>query len=271
MRTIYVAALVSYDGTDFCGFQYQPNVPTIQGTLENALLSLTGHQVRINGSGRTDTGVHAQGQVVAARVSWQHSVEKLFYGWNAYLPSSICVRAVCEVSDKFHPRYRAGLRTYRYTIVQPIKEKQLLPINKAPLTDRFALFEPMSLDIEQIWQAAGFLIGEHDFATFGQPPQGDNTTRSISQLDCQVLKADLQKLDFGTGPTVVFTITANAFLRRMVRNIVGTLLDVGRGRRTPADVLHALHSCDRSMCSPPAPAKGLVLEQVSYPSFPELF
>ncbi len=273
MKAVNLAVLVSYDGTDFFGFQYQPNVPTIQGALEDALLGLTQQHIRIDGSGRTDSGVHARGQVVAAKIPWRHSLEKLVYAWNTYLPPSIRVRAIRQVPDKFHPRFSARLRTYRYTIVQPsAREQEQLPtLDRAPLTDRFALFEPKSLAIEQIQKAANFLIGEHDFATFGRSPQGDNTVRTITQLDCQQLKTDLPPLDLGEGATIIFTVTANAFLRKMVRNIVGTLLDVGRGHRTAKDVKYALQSCDRNNCSPPSPSKGLVLEHVSYPDYPDLF
>jgi tRNA pseudouridine38-40 synthase len=262
----YVAARVAYDGTLFHGFQIQRAEPTVQAALEEALFACTGQRIRVIGSGRTDAGVHANGQVVAAQVAWKHSVESLQKAWNAHLPRSITVRDLVEAPDDFHPRFSAERRTYRYTLVD-----WGLGVNRAsgpkvsPLTDRFALYVTHALDIKAMQAAANRLVGQHDFATFGQPPQGENTVRIIYDAQWQVVTTDLPPLNDYPGRWVTFTVTANAFLRQMVRNLVGTLLAVGR-QLWPVEYMDELLATgDRGRCAPPAPPQGLVLEHVSYP------
>ncbi len=266
-----IAALVAYDGTDFYGFQVQDGVPTIQGALEEALAACTGHFARIAGSGRTDTGVHARGQVVSATVTWRHSLEALQRAWNSHLPPAVLVRRVVAAPPGFHPRFSATSRTYRYTVHQPVSSTEGVLLSRFPLVDRYSLVEPRPLDLAAMNQAAAHLVGEHDFATFGQPPQGESTVRRIFQAEWQPVHCDLPSLDPRPLQPLVFTVTANAFLRRMVRNLVGTLLEVGRGRRSPEDVRQALAGQQRDLSAPPAPARGLVLERVQYPAEFELF
>jgi len=268
--TIWAAAVIAYDGTDYFGFQLQKNVPTIQGALEQSLQNLVRVPCRIVGAGRTDTGVHARGQVIGTVVPWSHTPADLQRAWNAFLPASIVIRRLCVVPETFHPRFSARSRTYRYRVYQdPYRRGERL-VRRDPLHDRFAHFENRFIDMDAMKQAAQYLLGEQDFCTFGQPPQGENTVRTVQQIDIQFVNCDLPALDAHPGRCLVFTIRANAFLRRMARNIVGTLLAVGTGDWQPHDVQSALLARNRNRCAAPAAARGLVLEHVSYPDYPEL-
>lgn len=266
---MYVAGLVAYDGTDFHGFQIQQNASTVQSVLEVALLACTGMHARVIGSGRTDSGVHASGQVISAKVEWDHKAENLQNAWNAHLPSSVAVRQLVEAQDEFHPRFSAEKRTYRYTIYDSgnYSQPSTLRMPKvSPLTDRFALYVAQPLNITAMQTAATFLVGEHDFATFGQPPQGDNTVRTVYEATWQVVETTLPTLHDYPGRRLTFTVTANAFLRQMVRNLVGTLLVIGRGQWQPNKMEVLIAARDRSRCAAPAPPQGLVLEHVTYPT-----
>lgn len=259
-----VVGQIAYDGTNYAGFQYQPRQPTIQGALEQALESCsTTLPRRVVGAGRTDTGVHARGQVVHAAVKWRHGVETLQRAWNASLPADIVIRQLQAAPVEFHPRFSALSRTYRYQILQQRAGPQL---RKWPLGDRFSFYVSGELDIEAMNQAASTLLGEHDFSTFGQPPQGENTVRRLDMAEWQVIESPFY-LDHLLEPRLVcFTVTANGFLHRMVRNLVGTLLEVGKGCWQVADVTAARQARDRSRSAPPAPARGLTLEAVTYPA-----
>jgi tRNA pseudouridine38-40 synthase len=245
-QPLHVRALVEYDGTDYFGFQVQAAQPTIQGTLEETLGRLTGTSPRLRYAGRTDTGVHALGQVIAADLSWQHSLADLERACNALLPPAIAVRHVELVeSQGFHPRFSARSRIYRYTVwVAPWR---------SPLHQRYAHHEPRPLDLSVMNAAAATLVGAHDFATFGQPTQGDSTVRKVHRA---TWRADDLRL--------YFEVEGNAFLRRMVRTMVGTLLEVGRGERPVASVAEMLAMRDRSLAAAPAPACGLCLVAVKY-------
>ncbi|MEZ4656590.1 MAG: tRNA pseudouridine(38-40) synthase TruA [Caldilineaceae bacterium] len=267
-----ICALIAYDGADFHGFQYQVGVPTIQGVLEDALLAFTNANVRVVGSGRTDAGVHASGQVVAAQVPWRHSINDLQRAWNAHLPPTIVILKANRAPLQFHPRFSASSRTYRYTVYAPSAVSTRQAIRRMPLLERFAHYENYPLDTGAMQRAAHYLIGQHDFQTFGQPPQGDNTRRTVLQAQWQEVTSDLLSVAMGSSLShLAFTVTANAFLRNMVRNLVGALLKVGRGEWMPEEVQYALQACDRSRSAPPAPPNGLVLEAVNYPQYPELF
>lgn len=264
-----VCALVAYDGTDFHGFQSQANAFTVQDTLEGALDRFCLRSGRIVGAGRTDAGVHANAQVIRASVAWAHSPADLERAWNVRLPASVVVRHVREAPPRFHPRFDAISRTYRYTV----QWHQTVPgqptPKRSPLTDRFSLFETRALDIAAMNAAAAHLVGTHDFATFGQPPQGDSTERHVLTAEWQIVETSPTPLDPFPGRRAVFTITANAFLRQMVRNIVGTLLAVGRGELTADTVKEALAARDRRYSAPPAAPQGLVFEKVTYPAMLE--
>lgn len=241
-----VRALAEYDGADYLGFQVQRGAPTVQGVLERALERLTGEPTRIRYAGRTDAGVHASGQVISAQVRWRHSLADLERAWNALLPQDVAVRELRLVDDpKFHPRYSALSRVYRYTVwTAPWR---------SPLRGRYAHHEQRPLEVAEMNRAASILIGVHDFASFGQPTQGDVTVRRVDRAEWRP-----------DGQSLIFEIEANAFLRRMVRTIVATLLEVGAGRRSVADVGAILAARERSKAAPPAPACGLCLVAVKY-------
>lgn len=260
-----LCALVAYDGTDFHGFQFQANAPSVQGVLEAGLDRVCERLDRVVGAGRTDAGVHANGQVVAVSVAWRHEMAALERAWNVNLPPAVRVRRVQEAPAGFHPRFSAVSRTYRYMVQAYWPQAGFPAPRSAPLTDRYALLETRRLDLTAMNQAAAYLVGSHDFATFGQPPQGETTERHVLAAVWQERRCSLPDLDRFPGRQLVFTITANAFLRQMVRNVVGTLLAVGRGELTPEVVRMALVAHDRSRSAPPAAAQGLVLERVTYP------
>ena len=238
-------AVVEYDGTDYAGFQIQKSKRTIQGEIERALARVTQEEIRIVGAGRTDAGVHARGQVIAFRTTWQRSLRELQRALNAVLPRDIAVRELALAAEDFHPRFSAVSREYRYTIWNA-------PV-RSPLVGRFAYHFPWPLDVAAMNEAASVLVGTHDFASFGRPPKGENTVRTVYQAKCT-----------REGSFVYLDIVANAFLRRMVRSIVGTLLEVGTGKLFPADFREILEATDRRRASPPAPAHGLCLMKVNY-------
>jgi len=240
-----VRAVVVYDGTDYGGFQRQANAPTVQAALEAALAQVTQETVAVLAAGRTDAGVHAAGQVIAFDTAWRHGLGDLRRALNAVLPADIAVQEVDEVAPKFHPRYDARSRRYQYTFYNA-------PV-RLPLTRRYSLHVAIPLDVVAMQRAAQSLVGEHDFATFGRPPQGEITVR-------RVLTAEWS----GELPWLTFDIEANAFLYRMVRSIVGTLLQVGRGRISAEEFVAVLASCDRSRAGPTAPPYGLCLMEVKY-------
>ncbi|MDY7076841.1 MAG: tRNA pseudouridine(38-40) synthase TruA [Chloroflexota bacterium] len=240
-----VRAVVAYDGTDYSGFQRQANAPTVQAALEAALAQVTQERITVLAAGRTDTGVHAVGQVIAFDTTWRHGVGALQRALNAVLPPDVAARKVEESALGFHPRYDARSRRYRYTMYNA-------PV-RCPLARRYSLYVTAPLDLGAMQRAAQFLVGEHDFATFGQPPQGQVTVR-------QALAAEWS----GEPPWLTFDIEANAFLYRMVRSIVGTLLQVGRGGMSVDEFSAAMAAHDRSQAGPTAPPRGLCLMEVKY-------
>jgi tRNA pseudouridine38-40 synthase len=240
---------VEYDGTSYYGFQIQARRPTIQGSLEEVLARLTGERIRIRYAGRTDAGVHALGQVISFHTRWRHAVADLERAWNALLPVDIAVRHVQPVTDqRFHPRYSARSRVYRYTVWTAAW--------RSPMHSRYAHHEPRPLDVDSMNRAARFLVGEHDFATFGQPTQGESTVRVVAVAEW--------RQEDSANPQLLFNVEANAFLRRMVRSMVGTMLEVGRGFRSADEVAEVLAARDRRLAAPPAPPGGLCLMEVKY-------
>ena len=250
-------ALLEYDGTRYSGFQMQANKLTIQGELERALLALTQTRVRVTGAGRTDAGVHAHGQVISFAAPWRHGEADLQRAMNALLPADIAVRRLVVAAPGFHARYSAQSREYVYRI--------LSSAIRSPLRERYALRVEQPLMLEAMVEAAGLLVGTHDLAAFGQPPQGDNTVRSVYRADWGVSPDVLAADDAGQAlPMLGFRIEANAFLRGMVRRVVGTLLLVGQGRTSVAAFGEILLSRDISRAAAPAPAHGLCLWRVRY-------
>lgn len=239
-------ATIEYDGSDFIGFQLQAQGRTVQGELEATLERLTQEPTRVIGAGRTDAGVHAAGQVISFRSSWQHGTADLHRGLNALLPADLAVHSLQETSPPFHPRFSASERWYRYQIgAWP---------GHSPLRARYAWEVDAALDLTAMNEAAVHLVGSHDFASFGQPTVGEVSIRTVTMARWQAV-----------APYFLFDIRANAFLRRMVRNLVATLVWVGQGRITAADVAGLLADRDRSASAPPAPPQGLILMAVIYP------
>jgi len=244
--TQQLVAVVEYDGTDYLGFQLQAQGPTVQGEIERALTAVSQQEgVRIIGAGRTDAGVHAQGQVIAFSTGWRHPIEELQRALNAVLPADIAVRELGPAVKDFHPRFDAVSREYRYTIFN-----QRL---RSPLARRFAYHFSRPLDVAALNEAAGVLVGSQDFASFGRAPQGDNTVREVCRAQWTPEE-----------PFVYCDIVANAFLYRMVRSLVGTLLLVGTGVLSPEGFEEILRSADRSRAGQVAVARGLCLMKVNY-------
>ncbi len=238
-------AVIAYDGTDFLGYQIQANGRTVQGVVEQVLQKILKTPVRITGAGRTDSGVHAVGQVIAFKAPWRHTETALQKALNANLPPDIVVKTLTTTHPSFHPRFDARSRQYRYTILnQPLPDV---------LRRRYTLHIAHPLDVDRMQRAGNLLLGTHDFAAFGQPPQGDNTVRTVTQAEWRQ-----------TGSEITFFITANAFLYRMVRRIVGTMIMVGQGKMDVADVKYVLETKNRAEAGAPASAAGLCLLNVTY-------
>lgn len=238
-------AKVEYDGTDFYGFQVQAAERTVQGEIERALEAVTGTETRIVGAGRTDRGVHAKGQIVSFTAVWRHGLHDLQRALNAVLTADVSILELDLAPEGFHPRFSAKKRAYRYTILN-----QRWP---SPLARRTAWHVIEKLDLGRMIEASRSLVGTHDFATFGQPPKGENTVRTVVQAEWQA-----------SGPKLWFDIEANAFLYRMVRSIVGTLVLVGWGQLSPEELESFLVARDRSLVKQVAPAQGLCLMRVDY-------
>lgn len=241
-------AVVAYDGTGYQGFQIQAAAPTIQGELEAALARIFGTAIGVIGAGRTDTGVHASGQVIAFDADWRHSDDALLKALNTRLPAAIAVQSIRQ-QPGFHPRSAALSRTYRYDVAETAVRQPLLQYRTWQI--------PPSLHREAMQQAAGLLIGTHDFATFGTPPKGENTVRQVFASYWTEQAADY-------GALLSYRIEATAFLQHMVRRIVAMIVTVGRGRMTLEAFETAFRSASLKHAKPPAPPQGLFLESVKY-------
>ncbi|MCX6031597.1 MAG: tRNA pseudouridine(38-40) synthase TruA [Chloroflexi bacterium] len=245
MDTLYLRATIAYDGTDFLGFQWQTTGRTVQGVLEAALAQVTQAATRVIAAGRTDTGVHAQGQVIGFRAAWRHPLADLHRALNAVLPPDVALLDLGPAEPGWHPRFSAVRRYYRYMVLNRLI--------RSPLDRRYVHQVTEPLDLAGLQAAADLLVGEHDFASFGQPTQGENTVRAIFSAEWR-----------GDGDRFTFDVIGNAFLRGMVRRVVGCTLQVGM-RAWPLERLAALLATrDRSLSAPPAPACGLCLMQVDY-------
>lgn len=239
-------AVIEYDGTDFLGYQYQKIGRTVQGELEKVIQQVTQQTIRISGAGRTDAGVHATGQVIAFDLVWKHGLAALHRALNATLPCDVVIRDLKITNKNFHPRFDAVSRSYQYVVVH-----QPWP---SVLQRRYAYHIRGKLDVAAMNEGAKYLIGSHDFASFGKPPQGKKTVRHIMEAVWSF-----------NDHMLTFSITANAFLYRMVRRIVGTLIKVGRGQLQPGQVDDILQARDLTQSVEPAPAHGLCLVRVAYP------
>ena len=261
-----LAALVAYDGTDFKGFQRQApgRGRTAQGELEVALLRLTGEAIAVEGAGRTDSGVHASGQVITFSSAASHREATWLRALNALLPADIAVRAVRMVDDGVHARKSALARSYRYRILcDPARD---------PLRERYAWRSPARLDVAAIRAAAALLLGEHDFAAFGSSPRDNraegyrgHTVRTMLRAECAWRTSELSESPEAPDE-VECRFAANAFLTGMVRRLVGTLSLVGVGRLSVDDFQRILESRAKAHPGILAPAQGLCLTGVDYPA-----
>lgn len=245
LRTLKL--VIAYDGTDYLGWQIQPGGVTLQGTLEEKLALITGEKVRVTASGRTDAGVHAIGQVAHFKTGSSLDVRSIQKALNSLLPADLVVRKVAEMEDGFHARKHVKSKVYEYRILN----RDL----RSPFHRRFAWHIPQKLDLEAMERATQHLLGEHDFSAFRSV--GSPTRTAVRR----VLRADWRK---GREGLLRFEVEATGFLKQMVRAIVGTLVEVGKGKMTPDDMAKVLQSKDRKQAGPTAPARGLFLNKVAY-------
>ncbi|MCA9914849.1 MAG: tRNA pseudouridine(38-40) synthase TruA [Anaerolineae bacterium] len=243
-------AILAYNGSAYFGYQRQPEHPTVQAAVEEALEKVLGVKTVVRAAGRTDTGVHATGQVIAFDAVWKHGEATLLKAVNVYLPEDIALQTLVQ-HDDFHPRYDALSRTYRYAVVV-VNVRQ-------PLLAKRAWQLHTELDEQRLQEAAALLIGEHDFAAFGTPPKGDNTVRLVYRSQWQPMT-----LEGVAGYT--YEVEATAFLYHMVRRIVGSLVAVGRGQISLQAFETMFRSADLSQNKWMAPPQGLVLTSVRYPA-----
>lgn len=243
MRQTY-RMTISYDGTDYFGWQRQPQKKTIQGSLEQALFQITAERLPVIGAGRTDAGVHALGQVAHFEGNIQLTNDEFCRAINGHLPRDIRVTDLKRVSRSFHARKSALSKVYQYRIYCA------KAIN--PFLLRYTLHWPSPLDIEKMKQGAALFIREADFTPF-------SSNRLLNPIRT-ITRSDLRQ----KGSEIVYTVQANGFLRYMVRSIVGTLLEVGKGKILPEKILDLFGETKRSRSSPTAPACGLCLLKVYY-------
>lgn len=237
---------LEYDGGRYSGWQRQKNGRSIQQMLEKAIGRVTGVESAVHGSGRTDAGVHAVGQVAHFDTDSDLEPERFASAMNFYLPDDIRVITSEEAPPEFHARYDAIGKTYTYTYRNHPQ--------RSALHRGLCAHLPGEINLEAMRQGAEYLIGEHDFASFCANAEGKNTVRRIDQIGIE-----------RQGPYVQIHITGSGFLHHMVRIIVGTLAEVGRGERPPEDVGRILEAQDRALAGPTAPAQGLLLKKVYYP------
>lgn len=248
MRTIKL--IIQYDGTNYCGWQEQPNGPSIQETVELALAKILGQRVRVQSSGRTDAGVHALAMPAAFRTESTIPLRAFVEGLNGFLPEDIAIQSAEEVPNDFRVIGGADAKTYCYTIYNARQ--------RAPLLCRSSWHVREPLDLAAMRTAAAHFAGEHDFSAF----RGQNCTAVTShrRIDAVSIRQD--------GPLIRIEVTGGGFLRHMVRIMAGTLVDIGRGRFSPGLVAELLNAPDRRLGGVTAPPQGLCLLQVSYPQAP---
>lgn len=238
-----VRLVVEYDGTTLCGWQRQLNGPTVQGHLEAALATLLQHAAPVTGASRTDAGVHARGQVATFWTERTIPLHGIRRGTNNLLPDAIAIREASEAPDGFHARFSASGKHYRYTI--------LARPDRSPRWRDRAWHHALPLDRDAMRAAAALLVGRHDFSAL-----------RAANCHARTTIREIRRLEVLDDLTVV--VEATAFLKHMVRNIVGTLVEVGHGRRAPGSIASLLESRDRTLAGPTAPPHGLVLDEVFY-------
>ncbi|HZI15523.1 MAG TPA: tRNA pseudouridine(38-40) synthase TruA [Myxococcus sp.] len=238
---------LEYEGTRYVGWQMQPNGPSLQATLEDALAQLLGERVSVESAGRTDSGVHATGQVACFTTARVLPMKAYFRGLNGLLPDDVAVVDAVEVPEDFDPRRWSRGKRYRYRLSNRRTRSPLLRLT------HWEVFTP--LDVDAMRRAAAHLVGRHDYSAFRAADcQAKHAMREVRAL----------RVEGTPGDTVSFVVEGTAFLKHMVRNLVGTLVEVGKGRRPEAWVAEVLASKNRKRAGPTAPAQGLVLEEVFY-------
>jgi tRNA pseudouridine38-40 synthase len=253
----YVRLLIEYDGTNYHGWQSQKSGGTIQDVLKEKISNIIGKEVRLTSASRTDAGVHALDQVAAFGTDSSLETEVIMRALNAKLPPDIRILNAAETDRDFHPRYRAIKKSYFYIISEGKQQSAFL--------HSYVWSVKASLDLVSMSKAASFILGEHDFSSFRATGCGaKHPVRTVHAADI----SRLGELSFMTatikGDFIKIRIEANSFLRHMVRNIVGTLVEVGQGRMSPDVFRQILRARNRTIAGPTAPAKGLFLEKVIY-------
>ncbi len=242
---------LAYDGTDFHGWQVQPGQVTIQGTLQEILSRLEGTPVIVHGSGRTDAGVHALGQVAACTMANPLPLRNLQMALNRFLPPAIRVLSVEEAPLDFQPRFDAVAKTYEYRIA---REEVCSPFER-----RYVHHYPYPLDEAAVLRAAPYFAGEHDFSTFAAADARD-------ELDYSKVRTIFSSQAWRDGDRLFYRVRGTGFLKHMVRNLVGTLIEVGKGNHRPEDLPGLIAARDRSLGGATAPGSGLFLVSVEYPT-----
>src|SRR6516225_11768279 len=249
----YFKLTIAYDGTDFHGWQIQANKPTIQGEIVHVLQRLTLEKIMLHGAGRTDAGVHALGQVASFRTQSPLSGQEFQRALNALLPQTIRIVGAEEVGPDFNARWSACGKTYRYRLYRG----KGVP----PMLWRYVLHYPFPLDEDAMRNAATRFVGTHDFTAFAASTDSEDQDRERS-AEREIYAAELARST--DGEELVFTVNGRSFLRYMVRKMVGTLLDVGRGRLKPEDIDRLYEIKDRSKAGPTVPPQGLVMVEVQH-------
>ena len=244
-----IALIVAYDGTAYCGWQIQKNGISVQEVLNRCLNDLLGEEISVMGASRTDAGVHALGNVAVFDTETRIPGDKISYALNQRLPEDIRIQRSFETAPDFHPRYTKSVKTYEYRILN-----RTFPL---PTERLYSYFYHYDLDVNKMREAASFLTGRHDFASFcGAGAQVKTTVRTVTEI-----KIDRDE----TQSIVSIRISGEGFLYNMVRIIAGPLIEIGNGQYPPEKMKEILEACDREMAGPTAPAKGLTLLQICYP------
>jgi len=250
MRNLKI--VLAYDGSEFSGWQVQPDAATIQGALASAIGRLTGEKVLLQGSGRTDAGVHALAQVATFATESPIPAQNLVKALNDILPASIRVLEATEAPLAFHARKSAHAKTYHYRIYR----EAICP----PFLARYVWHYPFPLDEDAMLRAAGFVTGEHDFTSFAavdsERGREDDSVSNVRRISASIWERDQEEL--------VYVVRGNGFLHHMVRNLVGTFVLVGKSTLRPGDIANILAARNRSAAGATAPASGLYLESVEY-------
>jgi tRNA pseudouridine38-40 synthase len=246
---------VEYIGTAYHGWQFQPGLPTVQGVLQDGLSVALRAPAAVTGAARTDAGVHAFGQAASLEIPTGFPIERLQGSLNSLIPRDISVRSVETVPAGFHARHSAIGRVYRYQMVDD-------PF-VSPFLRGFSAHSRHRLDVDAMEEAASALIGRMDFSSF--KASGDRSESPVKEI----VRSEI-RVESGHQRVIVYTVEATSFLQYMVRNIAGTLMEVGRGRFRPDGMISLIESCDRRNAGPTAPAAGLTLVHVRYPVLRDL-